>query len=88
MTLIKITIGNAFKEIYDVTLQSQHHSFCLGVTHTTVVFYHHRVTINIDQAKEDESLIVNILSRKSFNRWSDNVIFHLLHPLLIGERHR
>ena len=92
--LVEVACCHTFEEVYDVTLQTQHDTFRLRVTHTAVVFDHERFWLiawgigAIDEAKEDKALIVNAFSSETLYRRTDDTVFHLLHPFFGGERNR
>ena len=86
--LVKVSFSHTFEKIHDVTLQTEHHTLCLRVTHTTIVFNDHRVSLHIDKSEEDKAFIVDTLGFQSLNSRTDNAILYLLHPFPGGERHR
>ena len=86
--LVKVAAGHTFKQVNDVTFQSQHHALRLRVAHTAVVFYHHWLIIYVDEAEEDESLVGDALFRQSFDSGAYDAFFHLLHPFFSGKRDR
>ena len=83
-----IFVCNTFKQINKVALNAQHHAFCFGITHSTVIFYHHRVALYVDKTKENESFIGDIFARKSFYSRFNNALVNFLHPFFCGERNR
>ena len=86
--LVEITSGHTLEEVHDVALQTEHHTLCLRVAHTAVVFDDHRLSLDIDEAEEDESLVVDALCSQTFDGRTDDAVFHLLHPILGGEGNR
>ena len=86
-TAIEGSVGNAFKQIYNVALQAQHHGFGFRVAHTAVVFYHHRFAIYVDKSEENEAFIVDTFSFQAINRRFNNAVLHLLQPFRSGKRH-
>ena len=84
----QVALGHPFKEVYDVTLQSQHHTLGLRITHTHVVFYNHRIAFHVDKAKEDEPLIVDALGSQTLYGRLHDTLLYLLHPVFIGKGHR
>ena len=76
---------HSFEEVDDVALQTRHHRLRLRVTHTTVVFDDHRLSLDIDESEEDKALIVETFLRQSLHGRTDDAVFHFLHPLLRGE---
>src|SRR5574344_872971 len=87
-SFVQITIGYAFKQISNIAFQSKHHTFRFRISHTAVVFNNHRLTLDIDKAKENKSFIVYIIFDKSFNGWANDTVFHFLHPFFCSERYR
>ena len=92
--LVEIALGNTLEEVYDVAFQSQHHTLCLWVAHTTVIFDDKwfwlltRSIRAVDESEEDKSLIVDTVGSKTFYGRTDYAVFHLLHPVLSGKWHR
>ena len=93
-TLVEIAHGNTLEEVYDVAFQSQHHTLCLWVAHTTVIFDDKwfwllaRSICAVDESKEDKSLIVDTVGSKTFYGRTNDAVFNLLHPILSGKWHR
>ena len=76
------------EEIHDVALQAEHHALSLWVAHTAVVLNHHWLALYVNQAEEDEALVVDVLLGKTLNGRTDDALIHLLHPLLGSEWYR
>ena len=85
---VEVACCYTFKEVDDVTLQAQHDALGLRITHTAVIFYHHRFTLDVDESKEDEAFIVDVFSGETFYGGTDNAVLDLLHPLLCGKGNR
>ena len=88
VALVEIAFGYTFKQIDNVTLQAEHHTLSLGIAHAAVVFNDHRFSLHIDEAEEDESLIIDALSSKSLDGRANDVVFYLLHPVFSGKWYR
>ena len=91
---VEVTCCHTLEEIHDVTLQTQHHTLCLRVAHTTVVFddiglrFASRCVGAVNESKEDEALVVDTVGSKSFDGRTDDAVFDFLHPLLRCKRDR
>ena len=83
--LVEVACGNALKQVDNVGLQAQHDGLCLRIAHTAVVLDDHWLTLDIDEAEEDKSFVVNAFCCQSLDGRTDDAVFHLLHPLLCGE---
>ncbi len=83
----QIALSHTLEQVDDVAFQPEHHAFCLGVAHSTVVFDDHWIAANVDKAEEDKAFIVDAFLCQTFNGGADDALFHLVHPLFGGERH-
>ena len=86
--LIQVAGSHSFKEFYQITLDAKHHAFCFRVTHADIIFNHHRFTFYIDKTEEDETFVFDAFGSQSFHSGTDDAVFYLLHPFLIGKRNR
>ena len=55
--LVQVACRCAFKQLYEVALNAQHHAFCFRVAHADVVFDNHRFTFHLDKTEEDETFV-------------------------------
>ena len=85
-TLVEVALGHAFEEVYNVALQSEHDGFGFRVAHAAVILDDLWLSVAVDESEEDKTLIVDALCGKTVNRWTDDFVFHALHPSLIGKR--
>ena len=86
--LVEIAFSHTFEEVYDVALQTEHHTLGLWIAHTAVVLDDHGFALYIDQTEEDETLVVDVLLGKPLYGRTDDTLVNLLHPLLGGKRYR
>ena len=86
--LCQCTRGNTFEKVDKVALQTQHHSLRLRVAHADIVLDDLRLAINIDESEEDKAFILDAFRLQTLNSGTDNAVFHLFHPCLVGKRNR
>ena len=93
-TLVEVTGSHTLKQIHDIALQTKHHTFCLGITHSTVVFddvrlgFACRCVGTVDETEEDETLVVDVLCSQTLYGRTDDTVLHLLHPFFCGKGNR
>lgn len=67
---------HAFKQVDQVGLNTQHDDFGFGVSHTNVVFDHHRFSLYVDQSQEYETLVRDIFFFQTFDGGFYDALFH------------
>ena len=56
-TLIEIAFCYTFKEVYQIALDTEHHTFRFWISHAAVVFNHLGLSVAVDESEEDEAFV-------------------------------
>ena len=82
----QVARGYAFQQVHQVALDAEHDDLRLRVAHAAVVLDNQRLALHVDEAEEDEALIVQALFPQSLYRGADDARLHFRHERLVGER--
>ena len=86
--LVQVACRCAFKQLYEVALNAQHHAFCFRVAHADVVFDNHRFTFHLDKTEEDETFVGDLFFFQTIDGRFDDTCAYFLHIYFISKRNR
>ena len=83
----EVALCHTLEQVHEVALCPEHDGLGLGVSHAAVVFDDLGIAVAVDESEEDESFVVQSFCCQTLHRGTDDAVFHLLHPRLIGKRY-
>ena len=88
LTLVEVTLGNAFEEVHNVALKTEHDTLGFRVTHTAVVLDNLGLAVAIDKSEEDETFVHDALLTKTVHGRCNDFALHTCHPFGSGKGDR